>query len=53
MAFIPQSMTTAPGFTQSPFTNSGCPIPTTKISALRHWNRQNLHKQDNENHLNY
>jgi hypothetical protein len=33
-ALIPQSMTTAPGFIQSPFTNSGWPMATTKMSAL-------------------
>jgi len=31
---IPQSMTTAPGFIQSPFTISGWPMATTKMSAL-------------------
>lgn len=30
---IPQSITTAPGLIQSPFTNFGLPIATTKISA--------------------
>lgn len=30
---IPQSMTTAPGFIQSPFTSSGWPMATTKMSA--------------------
>jgi hypothetical protein len=30
---IPQSITIAPGFIQSPFTMLGCPIPTTSISA--------------------
>ena len=30
---IPQSITTAPGLTQSPLTISGRPIPTTRISA--------------------
>lgn len=32
---MPQSMTTAPGLTQSPFTNSGCPIATTRMSPSR------------------
>ena len=31
---MPQSMTTAPGFTQSPFTNSAFPMATTKMSAV-------------------
>lgn len=33
IALIPQSITTAPGFTHDPLTSSGCPIPTTKMSA--------------------
>lgn len=33
IGLMPQSMTTAPGLIQSPLTNSGWPIPTTKISA--------------------
>lgn len=34
MELMPQSMTTAPGFTQSPFTNSAFPMATTKMSAV-------------------
>ena len=34
MELMPQSMTTAPGFTQSPFTNSALPMATTKMSAV-------------------
>jgi hypothetical protein len=30
---MPQSITTAPCFIQSPFTILGCPTPTTSISA--------------------
>ncbi|KAH9394403.1 hypothetical protein TYRP_004455 [Tyrophagus putrescentiae] len=36
MALIPQSMTTAPGLTQSFLTNNGCPMATTRMSASRH-----------------
>lgn len=36
MEFIPQSITTAPGLIQSPFTNFGLPIATTNTSASRH-----------------
>lgn len=35
IALMPQSMTTAPGLIQAPFTISGRPIPTTKMSARR------------------
>lgn len=31
---MPQSMTTAPGLIHDPRTSSGCPIATTKISAV-------------------
>src|SRR6266704_2428417 len=33
--FVPTSITTAPGLTMSPVTNSGFPIATTRISASR------------------
>lgn len=33
IALIPQSITTAPGLIHDPFTISGWPIPTTRISA--------------------
>lgn len=44
---IPQSMTTAPGFIQSPFTSSGWPMATTKMSALavckhKHFSQTNI-----------
>jgi hypothetical protein len=42
IAFIPQSMTTAPGLTQLPLTNSGFPTATTRISALRHYKYVNV-----------
>src|SRR5207247_1265694 len=35
MRFTPTSMTTAPGFTMSPVTNSGLPIATMRMSACR------------------
>jgi hypothetical protein len=42
IAFIPQSMTTAPGLTQLPLTNSGFPTATTRISALKHYKYVNV-----------
>merc|ERR1719315_799230 len=36
MELIPQSITTAPGLTQSCLTISGLPTATTSISAVRH-----------------
>lgn len=43
---IPQSITSAPGLTQSPFTKLALPIATTKISASRTLNERTIERQE-------